>query len=513
MHPWLYIDISNPIMLKRFISSFLICLATFTFLTYRADCAIFKVIVYLNGQETAQASGIWVTEDVLLTSSIILEWGDQFFIEDPDTGTRYLAEVIYNANSMAFLSVRGLSVSAITTLSAETPQQNSKVYFPLLDGTRRDGLLSFENTPSSRFDYRYRFTMEIDSSVIGAPLMNRCEQLISVVSAKSDSINGLTGVSESYEALLSSLRASNLAFNISPAPCPTIEDQLSEAQSLSTTLQGDLDSLRNELRSLEDSSAANLNQSEEAISNLTAQKSALEQRITDTLAKQDSVLKQSEDLQLERDSLIENTKAAQAEIDSLISNTAEAQQRIDSLSNVTASTRDSLTVQDAENRRRLLLLIGISSILILIAAILLFLFWKRRRNAEEELLDKDDELRKAEEVIERKTASFSDVVLHGSGLDGNEIRVKVRGEILAQNTEGVILGRSSDTDCVIVEDSVSRLHARMTLVNNTVMIEDLNSLNGTTVDGIKLTPREKHSLSQGSEIVLGDVKLVMVILQ
>ncbi len=500
-------------MLRRYTSSILICLTVLGFLTCHADGAIYRVIVYHDGKETAQALGAWVAEDVLLTSSIILEWGDQFFIEDPNTGTRYLAEVRYSANSMAFLSVPGLLISSIIPLSAEPPQQNSKIYFPLLDGTHRNGLLSFEKNPGNPFDHRYRFTMAIDSSVIGAPIMNRCNELISVVSAESDSTKGLTGVSENYEALVSSLRARNIAFNISPTPCPSIEDQLSEAQSFNTTLQIDLDSLRNELKSLEDSSAANLNQSEEEIANLAAQKSALEQRITDTLAKQDSVLKQSEDLRIERDSLIENTKIAQAEIDSLINNTAVAQARIDSLSNVTASTRDSLTVQNTENRRRLLLLGGIAFIFVLIATIFLFLFWKRRRDAEEELLDKDDELRKAEEVIERETASFPDIVLHGYGLSSNEIRIKVRGKMLAQNTEGVILGRSSDADCVIVEDSVSRQHARMSLINDKIMIEDLNSLNGTIVDGVKLTPREKHSLSQGSKIVFGDVKLAMAILR
>ena len=496
-------------MFKRFIHSVLTCLTLLTFLSFRAECAVYNVIIYQGGQEIAHASGFWVSEDRLLTSSMILDWGDQFFIEDPSTGTRYLADVINRQNSMALLSVQGLSIGNFNVLSIDAPEENSKVHYPVNATDDLEGLLSL----SSGFDHRYRFTMAIDSSMIGAPLMNRCDEVISVVSAEVNSFGDLTGVSENFEDLVSFLRSSGVAFNFTTGPCPTIEDQLSAAQLLSTSLQGDLDSLQNELKSIEDSSAANLNQSEEEIAKLNAQKSALEKRITDTLAKQDSVIKQGEDLQIERDSLIENTRNAQAQIDSLIENASLAQAEIDSLNVINISTRDSLNAQEEENRRRLLLLSAIAIVLILIAAILLFLFWKRRRDAEQELLEKDDELRKAEEEIVSKSASFQDVVLHGYDLNNNEIRIKVKGKVLAQNTAGFILGRSSESDGVIVENSVSRRHARMSLSNNVIMIEDLNSLNGTVIDGMKLSQGEKRSLSQGSKIVLGDVSLTLTILQ
>ena len=464
-------------MLTRYIGSFLICLLTFSFLTYRADSAIYKVIIYNDGEEVAQALGIWVAEGVLLTSSEILDWGDQFFIEDPDTGTRYLATFRSNSASMAFLSVPGLSIGSIAVLSAEPPESNSSVHVSFLDGVYQNGLLRFEETADSLFNHRYRFTMDVDSNAIGAPLMNRCEQLISIVSTQMGPDGVLVGISESYAALVSFLRADSVAFTIAPSPCPTIEEQLSEAQVLRAALQEGLDSLKGKLRSLEDSSAVSRDQNAERLAELTAQRSILEGRIADTEARQDSVRKESERLQAERDSLRERNNMAQT-----------------------------------QNRRQLLLLGGIAATLILIATILLFLFWKRRRDAEEELLDKDDELRKAEELIERKSVSFPDVVLHGLGPKNEEIRVKVSGEVLAQSERGVILGRSSKADCVIIESSVSRRHACMSLLNHTVMIHDMESLNGTVVDGVKLAPGEKRALSQGSQIVLGDVTLIMIIL-
>ena len=492
-------------MLTRYIGSFLICLLTFSFLTYRADSAIYKVIIYNDGEEVAQALGIWVAEGVLLTSSEILDWGDQFFIEDPDTGTRYLATFRSNSASMAFLSVPGLSIGSIAVLSAEPPESNSSVHVSFLDGVYQNGLLRFEETADSLFNHRYRFTMDVDSNAIGAPLMNRCEQLISIVSTQMGPDGVLVGISESYAALVSFLRADSVAFTIAPSPCPTIEEQLSEAQVLRAALQEGLDSLKGKLRSLEDSSAVSRDQNAERLAELTAQRSILEGRIADTEARQDSVRKESERLQVERDSLRGRIADTEARQDSVRKESERLQAERDSL-------RERNNMAQTQNRRQLLLLGGIAATLILIATILLFLFWKRRRDAEEELLDKDDELRKAEELIERKSVSFPDVVLHGLGPKNEEIRVKVSGEVLAQSERGVILGRSSKADCVIIESSVSRRHACMSLLNHTVMIHDMESLNGTVVDGVKLAPGEKRALSQGSQIVLGDVTLIMIIL-
>ena len=199
----------------------------------------------------------------------------------------------------------------------EPPQLNSDVHFSLLDGTKQNGLLSFETTTDSLFTHRYRFTMAVDSSTIGAPLMNRCDQIISVVSAQTGSDGVLVGAGESHEALVSFLRADSVAFTFAPAPCPTVEDQLSEAQVLSATLQEDLDSLRNELRNLEDSSAANLSQNAEQLALLTTQKSILERQIADTqalLVKQDSVLEESERLKVVLDSLRERNSEAQDQL-------------------------------------------------------------------------------------------------------------------------------------------------------------------------------------------------------
>ena len=70
---------------------------------------------------------------------------------------------------------------------------------------------------------------------------------------------------------------------------------------------------------------------------------------------------------------------------------------------------------------------------------------------------------------------------------------------LAGKTE-VIAGRASDLDIVLVEDMVSRKHARITVQADGLWIEDLGSTNGTFVNGEKI---RRSKLREGDRILIG----------
>ncbi len=155
-----------------------------------------------------------------------------------------------------------------------------------------------------------------------------------------------------------------------------------------------------------------------------------------------------------------------------------------------------------------------SLLLILVTLILLLLVLKRRRDIESELTGTDQRVHggNREPVTER--VAFPDILLSGSSRDNQKVHIKISGEKLAKSDTGVILGRSpKHADFVITGDSVSRRHASVRLVENKVVIRDLKSLNGTTVNGVNLVVGENHPLSQGSKIVIGRVELEMTILK
>lgn len=59
-----------------------------------------------------------------------------------------------------------------------------------------------------------------------------------------------------------------------------------------------------------------------------------------------------------------------------------------------------------------------------------------------------------------------------------------------------VIGRGNDTDLVIAHPEVSRRHCRLFLFQNTVHIQDLNSLNGTVVAGRKIQNAESPILPE-----------------
>lgn len=67
----------------------------------------------------------------------------------------------------------------------------------------------------------------------------------------------------------------------------------------------------------------------------------------------------------------------------------------------------------------------------------------------------------------------------------------------------VKIGRSSDNDIIFTEDTISRHHCELYCSNKKVFIKDLNSSNGTRVNGIKID--NPVWLKKGDKVELGRV--------
>lgn len=78
------------------------------------------------------------------------------------------------------------------------------------------------------------------------------------------------------------------------------------------------------------------------------------------------------------------------------------------------------------------------------------------------------------------------------------------GEVFKIEKEAIVLGRDPKCDFVIMEDGVSRQHAKIERQGATCFISDLGSTNGSSVNGI---PIEKAKLNEGDKVRLGDILL------
>jgi pSer/pThr/pTyr-binding forkhead associated (FHA) protein len=94
--------------------------------------------------------------------------------------------------------------------------------------------------------------------------------------------------------------------------------------------------------------------------------------------------------------------------------------------------------------------------------------------------------------------------------------------IEAPTTEGYVIGRSDEVsnyvpDIDLVgfdarEKGVSRRHSALVRYQGATCIVDLNSVNGTFVDGQRLVPDTPRPLGKSSEITLGTLSLTIAYL-
>ena len=83
-----------------------------------------------------------------------------------------------------------------------------------------------------------------------------------------------------------------------------------------------------------------------------------------------------------------------------------------------------------------------------------------------------------------------------------------RGEELPVRAPVVSIGQGPQNDLVIDDDSVSKIHARLEFLLEGWRLTDLDSTNGTTVEGVRLAPGVPTPLAYGSSVRFGGVKMV-----
>ena len=74
------------------------------------------------------------------------------------------------------------------------------------------------------------------------------------------------------------------------------------------------------------------------------------------------------------------------------------------------------------------------------------------------------------------------------------------------------VGRSSGNTIPLDNNTISRYHFSIALENGITYITDLDSVNGTFVDGVKLNGNERRQLFDGEEILIGNLRIIFHVL-
>lgn len=117
-----------------------------------------------------------------------------------------------------------------------------------------------------------------------------------------------------------------------------------------------------------------------------------------------------------------------------------------------------------------------------------------------------------EAAVKTTARVLPQIVLHFEGADSasRPFAFDLPLHRLLSRPHGMTIGRAAEQcDLVVAHATVSRRHARITLGEEGLRIEDLGSTNGTSLDGEPLRPGAPMSFRSGARFRLGDVLLTV----
>ena len=300
----------------------------------------------------------------------------------------------------------------------------------------------------------------------GAPLLNICGEIVGAVTDDHDPNLGSSGSGLGVPAawLLARFSAVGLTATVVDAPCLTDAERAAAAAAVAAEAVGR-------------AAAAEAAAAEAAERAATAEAQASE--------------------------ATERAAAAVAE-------TEEAQQ--------TAVLATEAQQQAVADRVRYGRWIAVCSFVVL--AVALFLWLLSRRSVAKA---KQDQVR-AETLAQTVQADLADrdardrlasevpaVFLDGSDAEGCPIGLRIPGNIIA-SSGGAVVGRNPfDSTVVLDHTEVSRRHFRLFAHGASLLIEDLNSMNGTKVDDAALKPGASVSLRHGAVLRVGGLTLTVTL--
>ena len=179
-----------------------------------------------------------------------------------------------------------------------------------------------------------------------------------------------------------------------------------------------------------------------------------------------------------------------------------------------AAARDA-AAQEAKEARRNFYVIGIGGGIVVLVLALWFFFHSRRSSgrlvkAEARAVDAEEDAERAQVVAAQalKPAPF-DCLLEGRAPEGRRYTLKIPASALGAS-DGVVLGRNPEHAGVVVDHKgISRQHAKLSVIDDVLHIEDLNSTNGSFVNDVRLSPTQRLPLRDGFTVRLGSIPFSM----
>lgn len=487
--------------------------------------SVFNVSVLDSGKKKQEGLGTLIAEEMLLVNAKLTELGDQILVTDPSSGSTLLGQQIASDlnKQLALVRVSGIKGTPISLAKDELiVGRNISVLF----GAKVNGVVRTLLQTNKDYSFvRVEHTVELNETQFGAPILNNCGELAGIsVHDQKGIFDQRLAIDEDFSkasdksTLLEFLKQNSVAFSESQVDCISEAEQLrlleqekAKSSELATkteeqkkAAEAELERLRLEKETHEKAlKAANKKLQEEA-----ENKKQENQQEIDRI---EAELEKARLEKLEQEAMLEQVRENQQKQQEALNEAKQARlEKEKKLAEIEAEKE-----QEEETKVRSWIIAGAVFVLLFIILIVMMIVRRKQitkieqqaKQSEAKLASQTIKASDAEQALAAAKATFNDIVFAGiDETDGNEYRVKLTGKLLARTEGGLLIGRSvQSVDCLLAAPSVSKVHAKVTLENNIVYIQDLGSSNGTQINGVNCGDGEKQAIKHDDTMRIGRV--------
>lgn len=492
---------------------------------------VVSVEVIKDGKLVQKGLAAVIADQTIVVNNLLIKQGGE--IKVVKGSNKLPAEILASSekSDLVLLTVKELSVSPIV-LAKEKLENSRKVYLQTSSSEYREGFVHSRVDNSSDFPFAHiKHTALVRDSEYGAPLLNNCKQLVGVSHNKKKGLfssklipSKSFGVASGYDSLKSFLEANSIKFKTASDTClsdSAIIDNLSKQKEKSET---ELEKVSKEKTDKEKELAKLAKEKEskaKALEKLEKEKKAKEKALAEAEKankKANEKLKKVEKQKREKEKELKKvTKEKEEELKKANEEKAKKEKKI---GEIEVKRAEESEAREKEKEKELYYAIG-GGLLFLLALISFFVLSAKRKRRLQHIEDKNEVIeselsyeiaknKQVSELLKKESATFEDLIFVGNDEEGTEHRLKIDGNTLARAETGVVIGRSAqNAKFVLNVPGISRMHLKMTLVDGEVVIEDLGSSNGTSVNGKELNKGQSMTLSNGDKLRIGTVDGVL----
>lgn len=515
--------------LKKATLSFFIL--TFLLISHVYAGSVVNINVLKNGNLVQKGIATVVANNTLIVNNLLIKQGDE--IQVINTGDPLTAETlaISEKDDLAILTVKALTEKPII-FAKEKLKDSRKVYLLTGSNQYREGFVHSQVDKTSDFPFSHiKHTALVQNNEYGAPLLNNCKELVGISHNKKKGLfssklipSKSFGIASSYDALKAFLDANSIKISIAKNTCLSDRAIIDDLSKQKETKESELEKVSKEKSAKEkelEKLAKEKDTKAKAIEKLEKEKKAKEQALEEAKkanAETNKKLKKIEQQKKAKEK--ELKKVTQEKEEELKKANEEKAKKEKKIAEIEVKRAEESETREKEKEKELYLAIGGGS-LFLIALISFFVINAKRKKRLNDIEEKNEiiaselsnEVARNEEVSEKlkkESATFNDLIFVGKDDEGIEHRLKIDGSVLARSENGVVIGRSAqNAKFVLNVPGISRMHLKMTLIDNEVVIEDLGSSNGTSVNGKELNKGQTITLSDSDKLSIGTVDGVL----